>query len=167
MVMTRREIMYYDNTYLNNGLVEEVSETIGVSISMAAKAVDLVLWNVADRLGRVAKSEDDLIKSSAIKAIEQTIRKHSVHTVNIFRENEMADRNYKKEYEEFQATPEQKKRRAQRNAARRKAMAAGKVKKGDGKEVDHIGAPRKGSLDGVPTQVISKKANRSKQPKRS
>jgi len=33
--------------------------------------------------------------------------------------------------------------------------------------VDHIGAPREGSLDGVPTQVISKKANRSKQPKRS
>jgi len=46
-------------------------------------------------------------------------------------------------------------------------MDAGKVKKGDGKEVDHIGAPRKGSLDGVPTRIIHKKANRTKQPKRS
>lgn len=79
----------------------------------------------------------------------------------------MVKRDLKKEYLEYHATPEQKKRRAQRNAARRKAMAAGKVKKGDGKEVDHIGAPRKGSLDGVPTQVTSKKVNRSKQPKRS
>lgn len=76
-------------------------------------------------------------------------------------------RNYKQEYADFHSTPEQKKRRAQRNAARRKAMAAGKVKKGDGKEVDHIAAPRNGSLDGIRTRVISKVLNRKKQPKRS
>ena len=76
-------------------------------------------------------------------------------------------RDYKDEYDSFHGTEEQKKRRAQRNAARRKAIDAGRVKKGDGKEVDHIGAPRTGSLDGVPTQVISKTANRVKQPKRS
>jgi len=78
-----------------------------------------------------------------------------------------SDRNYKKEYDDYHSTPEQKKRRAERNAARRKAIDDGRAKKGDGKEVDHIGAPRTGSLDGVPTQVISKKANRIKQPKRS
>jgi hypothetical protein len=76
-------------------------------------------------------------------------------------------RDYDKEYKEYHATPEQKKRRAERNAARRKAVEAGRAKKGDGKEVDHVNAPRTGSLDGVPTQVISKKANRTKQPKRS
>ena len=76
-------------------------------------------------------------------------------------------RDYRDEYDSFHGTEEQKKRRAQRNAARRKAIDAGRVKKGDGKEVDHIGAPRTGSLDGVPTQVISKTANRIKQPKRS
>ena len=154
-------------TYLDGGLVKDVSEQIDVSISRAAKAVEFVLRDVAKRLESVSNEEDNPIKSSAMKDVARVVRKHARHTVNIFKENEMADRNYKKEYEEFQATPEQKKRRAQRNAARRKAMAAGKVKKGDGKEVDHIGAPRKGSLDGVPTQVISKKANRSKQPKRS
>jgi len=154
-------------TYLDGGLVKDVSEHIDVSISRAAKAVEFVLRDVAKRLESVSNEEDNPIKSSAMKDVARVVRKHARHTVNIFKENEMADRNYKKEYEEFQAIPEQKKRRAQRNAARRKAMAAGKVKKGDGKEVDHIGAPRKGSLDGVPTQVISKKANRSKQPKRS
>lgn len=79
----------------------------------------------------------------------------------------MVKRNYIEEYKAYHSTPEQKKRRAQRNAARRKAMAAGKVEKGDGKEVDHIGAPRKGSLDGVPTRVVSKTVNRKRQPKRS
>lgn len=37
----------------------------------------------------------------------------------------------------YNSSPEQKKRRAERNAARRKMEKAGKVKKGDGKDVDH------------------------------
>lgn len=37
----------------------------------------------------------------------------------------------------YNSSPEQKKRRAQRNAARRKMEKAGKAKKGDGKDVDH------------------------------
>lgn len=37
----------------------------------------------------------------------------------------------------YNSQPEQKKRRAQRNAARAKMMKAGKVRKGDGKDVAH------------------------------
>lgn len=37
----------------------------------------------------------------------------------------------------YNSSPEQKKRRAQRNAARRKMEKTGAVKKGDGKDVDH------------------------------
>lgn len=37
----------------------------------------------------------------------------------------------------YNAKPEQKKRRAQRNAARRKLEKLGKVHKGDGKDIDH------------------------------
>lgn len=79
----------------------------------------------------------------------------------------MTERDFKKEYRDFHATPEQKKRRAERNAARARAAKDGRVKKGDGKEVDHVNAPRKGSLDGVPTRVVSKTENRKRQPKRS
>jgi hypothetical protein len=79
----------------------------------------------------------------------------------------MVKRNYPKEYRDYQGTPEQIKRRAQRNKARSEAMADGKVKKGDGKEVDHVNAPRTGSLENVPTRVISKTANRKRQPKRT
>ena len=75
-------------------------------------------------------------------------------------------RNYKKEYREFHGTDEQKKRRAQRNAARRKAMKAGKVKKGDNLEVDHLGSNRRGKLNNSKVKVVSKKKNRSRQPKR-
>lgn len=39
--------------------------------------------------------------------------------------------------DEYGARPEQKKRRAKRNAARNALLKSGKVKKGDGKDVHH------------------------------
>lgn len=76
-------------------------------------------------------------------------------------------RDYAKEYREYHALPEQKKRRADRNQARRKAMREGRVHKGDGKELDHVGYHRTGRLKNVPTRVVSRAANRRRQPKRS
>lgn len=78
----------------------------------------------------------------------------------------MAKRNFRKEYDEYHGTGEQKRRRAQRNAARRKAMREGRVKKGDGKEIDHLGFNRRGKLNNSKVRVVSKKTNRSRQPKR-
>lgn len=49
----------------------------------------------------------------------------------------MAGRDYKKEYREFHSKPSEKKRRAQRNKARRKMEDAGRARKGDGKDVHH------------------------------
>lgn len=76
------------------------------------------------------------------------------------------NRDYKKETA-YENRPEQVKRREARNAARRKAEKEGKVHKGDGKELDHVGFHRTGSLDKVPTKVVSRTANRKRQPKRS
>ena len=75
-------------------------------------------------------------------------------------------RNYAKEYRDYHAKPAQKRRRAQRNNARRKALREGRVKKGDRKEVHHVGAKRTGSLP-KRTKVISRKRNRKMQPKRN
>ena len=75
-------------------------------------------------------------------------------------------RDYAKEYRDYQGTPEQIKRRAQRNSARAAAAKRGAVHKGDGKEVDHLGFNRKGPLNNGRTRVVSRKANRSRQPKR-
>lgn len=46
-------------------------------------------------------------------------------------------RPYKKEYEKYDGTPAVKKKRAERNKARRIMEDAGLVHKGDGKDVDH------------------------------
>lgn len=70
-------------------------------------------------------------------------------------------RNYKAEYEKYHADPTQKKNRAARNAARAKMMKAGKVKKGDGKDVAHVKAFDKGGNNGTGLKVESKSRNRS------
>jgi hypothetical protein len=75
------------------------------------------------------------------------------------------NRNYEKE-NKWEDTPEQVARRVERNRARREAIRKGLVKKGDGKEVHHVDAPRKGSLKGVKTKVVSRAENRRIQPKR-
>lgn len=74
-------------------------------------------------------------------------------------------RNYPKETA-WEDSPEQVQRREARNNARKKAAKAGKVHKGDGLELDHVGFHRKGSLDKVPTKVVSRHANRIRQPPR-
>ena len=49
----------------------------------------------------------------------------------------MPNRNYRGEYDNYHKKPVQKKRRASRNTARSTMKTAGKVKKGDGKDVAH------------------------------
>jgi len=60
----------------------------------------------------------------------------------------------------YNSQPEQKKRRAERNASRRKMEQAGKVRKGDGKDVDHKNhnTSDKSSKN---LQAISKSKNRA------
>jgi hypothetical protein len=71
-------------------------------------------------------------------------------------------RNYKSEYQNYHAQPEQIKKRASRVKARRMLEKEGTVTKGDGKDVDHKKPLRSG---GTTTRsnlrVRSVKANRS------
>jgi hypothetical protein len=72
-----------------------------------------------------------------------------------------ADRKYTGAAAAYGAQPEQKKNRAQRNAARAKLMKAGKVKKGDGKDVAHRVAFDKGGSNKGGVRVESASTNRS------
>lgn len=52
-----------------------------------------------------------------------------------------------KRQRKYNSSELQKKRRAQRNAARREMEKAGKVSRGDGKDVDHVKHKAKGKLN--------------------
>jgi len=69
-------------------------------------------------------------------------------------------RDYRKEYDRYQGKPDQLKARAKRNAARSKMAKAGRVHKGDGKDVDHKRGVAAGNGAGN-LRVESKHKNRS------
>ena len=70
------------------------------------------------------------------------------------------DRKYKNAAK-YEDSPKQVKNRVARNAARNKLMKAGKVSKGDGKDVAHIVAMDKGGSNKDGVRVESASANRS------
>jgi len=71
-------------------------------------------------------------------------------------------RDYKRENEEYNSRPEQKKRRAARNQARAEAKRDGRVRKGDGKDVDHKKPLSKGGSNHKSnTRVLPASKNRS------
>ena len=64
----------------------------------------------------------------------------------------------KKHGRTYQATPKQKKLRAKRNAARRQMEAAGKVHKGDGKDVHHKKSVSKGGSNAKSNLAVASRA---------
>ena len=70
-------------------------------------------------------------------------------------------RDYKAEYKEYHGKPEQIKNRATRNAARAKKEKTGAVRKGDGKEVDHVKGVKRGNAHSN-LRVVSRTTNRKK-----
>ena len=72
----------------------------------------------------------------------------------------MATRNLRSEYDNYHSKPEQKRKRASRNAARAKMIKAGKASKGDGKDVAHVnGNPFVNNMNNL--RMESPKKNRS------
>jgi len=68
-------------------------------------------------------------------------------------------RNYRKEYDEYHGTAEQRRNRSMRNKARRKL----RIKNGDPREVDHRRPlSRGGSNSRKNLRITSKRANRRK-----
>lgn len=71
-------------------------------------------------------------------------------------------RDYRQEYLNYQGRPDQIKKRAERNHARRAMEKVGAVRKGDGMDVDHtVPLVKGGSNDPSNWRVRSKHDNRS------
>lgn len=71
-------------------------------------------------------------------------------------------RDYKREYEKYQGTAEQRKRRSERTVARNQAIKDGRVSRGDHKDLDHIKPLSRGGANTKSnTRVVSASTNRS------
>lgn len=84
-------------------------------------------------------------------------------TSDFYKKNPKAAAKRRKQQAKYQSSTKEKKKRAKRNAARRIMEKAGKVRKGDGKDVGHSKALSKGGSNRRSNlKVESRKVNRSK-----
>ena len=118
---------------------------------------DLVLERVLLRLlESEVQGDDDLLYDLVVERLLQEKKKKKV--------------DYKDAYRRWHSSKKAKRARAQRNKIRRQYERAGKVRKGDGKEIDHIVPKSKGGSDSPKNlRVVSRHTNRtkgSKMPKR-
>ena len=75
------------------------------------------------------------------------------------------ERDYRKEYDNYHGKPEQRKNRSKRVLARREMEAAGRVKKGDKKDVDHKKPLASGGSNDISNlRVRSISTNRARKP---
>lgn len=71
-------------------------------------------------------------------------------------------RDYKREYEKYHSSAEQRANRSKRTVARNQSNAEGRTHKGDGKDLDHKTPLSKGGSNAKSnTRVISASSNRS------
>lgn len=74
--------------------------------------------------------------------------------------------NYKKLYKKYHSSRKAKTERNMRNQARRRMKRAGRVRKGDGLEVDHkVPISKGGSNKPSNLRIVSRKTNRTKKDK--
>lgn len=74
----------------------------------------------------------------------------------------MTKRDYKKEYKKFQSSTKSKKDRAARNKCRRKGVKAGKVSKGDGKDLHHTNGIKSSKTKAMPASKNRGKIEKSR-----
>lgn len=99
------------------------------------------------------------IYNSVLKEINNDPSK-LINFVKFLEEKE--ERDYKKEYKNYHGKPKQRKERAARTAARELMIKKGRVKKGDGKDIDHKRPLRSGGSKGINNlRVRDKSENRS------
>ena len=97
------------------------------------------------------------------RAVERYAQNHAILDL-IFEDilEEKYKRDYKMEYRNYHGKPKQRKERAARTAARELMIKKGKVKKGDGKDIDHKKPLRHGGSKGINNLRVRKKSeNRS------
>jgi len=144
--------------YFDNFMSQQESILLGFLSFFGLSASNIIIRNInLDAVGSLTTGDFNKIKvngNTFYIGIEKEVDFYDGKAIRLGEE-----RDYKKEYNDYHSKPEQKKRRAGRNAARRKAEREGRVEPGDGNDIDHKDHNPLNNSDGN-TRVRDRSANR-------
>ena len=112
---------------------------------------------IDDRISKIKKNRIEMVAKKMYPTIVKKERARQQSAVGPKAEA----RDYAAEYDKYHSKPEYRADRASRVQARRDAESAGRVSKGDGKDVHHVNGNARDNSSGN-TRVVSKSANRSR-----
>jgi hypothetical protein len=146
---------------VNDLLIESLTNNFVLSNLIYSK---LLMDNEAKTL----RSPNVLMEdNSHIKKIYENVKERAsvfpellIAVLNKYQNSiEEAKRNYAMEYRNYHGKPKQRKERAKRTKAREEMIKKGRVKKGDGKDIDHKKALRHGGSNGINNLRVREKSD--------
>jgi hypothetical protein len=150
--------------YINDLLIESLSNNFVLrSLSMSGLLTnsETVILENGNSMLLESFEQEMILKNLYERAVNRAIEdpEKLEWLINVIEEYK---RDYKKEYKNYHGKPKQRKERAARTAARELMIKKGKVRKGDGKDIDHKKPLRNGGSKGINNlRVRSKSENRS------
>ena len=155
---------YYENSDSTNLITFDPGTSIEKEVSIP---VTINYSPTGDEEHVLEKGADEILESYLLinDFLVEQIKQNKLEALDalLILESEfnlLEKRNYRKEYDNYHSKPKQRANRSKRVLARRKMEKKGRVKKGDGKDVDHKnGNPQDNSDDNL--RVLSKSKNRS------
>jgi len=155
---------YFENSDSSNVVTFDPGTSVEKEVSIP---VTINYSPMGDEENIIEKGADEILESYILIndfLIEQ-VKENKLEMLDalIILESEFnlfEKRNYRKEYDNYHSKPKQRANRSKRVLARRKMEKKGRVRKGDGKDVDHKdGNPQNNSDKNL--RVLSKSKNRS------
>ena len=160
------DLVAEDTVILNDLIIEALTNNFVLSSLVQTGLLDEVeaslLLAPAVLLENKGYDVSDILYTIYHNSLERLNEDPKLLAYSLYLIQESDKRDYKKEYRNYHGKPKQRKERAARTRARELMKKKGKVRKGDGKDIDHKNPLRSGGSNGINNlRVRNKSDNRS------
>jgi hypothetical protein len=160
------DLVAEDAIILNDLIIEALTNNFVLSSLVQNRLIDSVeaslLQTPTVLLEQNGYDPNDILATIYHNSLERLNEDPTLLVYSLYSIQEEAARDYKKEYRNYHGKPKQRKERAARTRARELMKKKGRVRKGDGKDIDHKKPLRSGGSNGINNlRVREKSDNRS------
>lgn len=157
------DLIAEDSIILNDLLIESLTNNFVLSSLVQNRLIDsveaMLLQTPTILLEENGYDPNDILATIYQNCLERLNEDPTLLAYSLYTIQEEAKRDYKKEYRNYHGKPKQRKERAARTRARELMKKRGRVRKGDGKDIDHKKPLRSGGSNGINNLRVREKSN--------
>lgn len=157
------DLIAEDAVILNDLLVESLTNNFVLSSLVQNRLIDsveaMLLQTPSVLLEENGYDPSEILSTIYRNSLERLNEDPTLLAYSMYSIQEESERDYKKEYRNYHGKPKQRKERAARTRARELMKKRGRVRKGDGKDIDHKKPLRSGGSNGINNLRVREKSN--------